>query len=627
VLNIELATLQELTSGILVSREFNRTRGDATNRMVLEILRDATARHLAAESGMGKDTPLSARGLYLEYKSRRSSLPPAESQHEKLAGSGRLLISKLNDRLNDYYRGGGAGRQRLRILSRPYLLDLSLSHAPQTADAVHADPREVARLLRAFVKLRGFDNDECERRFQEFQSKISARNPGVPFLKQTFQRYLAALDRSQAAAESDWVRSLAEKFDIPPLLLHPLFATREPGPLLSLDFDGDFFLGGDVFTSVHTQTDLGEHTTYRTAKKRIEGADAAIVHLELHKNGRSAPHSHPGDEMVLVRKGAVVVRFPHTGVDITLNAGDLVHFYAEHLHAVEVVENKAELFIVRFYQLEARGTRQAIRDNVMASFSSGKRLSPDSHEAAWIQEMLPHYSPDVSSIGAGPGPLHWDRLGLARFVERCAFKPKRASKPARALHHAVLSASSQFGRAVTPEGIAALYGCPQFMIANFAAPAAPSPIVIRDGDWIPSADGNYLRPNKNLSCSDISLARVHLPKDYKTTPHDHPGLELMLIEDGELELTVLDRKGRPEQTEKLSTAHNQLCHFRSNAKHFAETPRHQDARFFVIRFFRDGAVTPPPKKKAHVGKAAKRSSGKKKTAPVIFRPPVRRDGL
>ena len=141
--------------------------------------------------------------------------------------------------------------------------------------------------------------------------------------------------------------------------------------------------------------------------------------LVLSPKGESAVHEHPGDELILVLQGEVEIRFHHNGVRTRLTKGEIIHFYAEQIHsAVNVSASVAQLFIIRFYEIQSSDTRERVRQDLEATLTTPRRASVTHLEASWIPQS-------ISSRFAGHPGFVMDKLGLARFLGRV----RRASIP------------------------------------------------------------------------------------------------------------------------------------------------------------------------------------------------------
>lgn len=104
----------------------------------------------------------------------------------------------------------------------------------------------------------------------------------------------------------------------------------------------------------HGQVSLG-------ALDRLEGVVGPTEYGSLRNLvPHSLPHQHPGDELIIVLKGSVVVELDDTGIRTRLQEHDYTHFLAEIPHSIWNVslEEEAEVLVIRFFQLNRIGSRR-----------------------------------------------------------------------------------------------------------------------------------------------------------------------------------------------------------------------------------------------------------------------------
>jgi len=80
----------------------------------------------------------------------------------------------------------------------------------------------------------------------------------------------------------------------------------------------------------------------------------------------SAPHQHPGDELLYVLEGQVFVELDDTGIRTRLKKSDYIHFESEVPHTVWNVSttDSAKLLVIRFFQLSRVGSRRRREENL-----------------------------------------------------------------------------------------------------------------------------------------------------------------------------------------------------------------------------------------------------------------------
>jgi quercetin dioxygenase-like cupin family protein len=80
----------------------------------------------------------------------------------------------------------------------------------------------------------------------------------------------------------------------------------------------------------------------------------------------SARHRHCGDELIIVLKGCVTVELEDSGTRTRLEQWDYMHFSAEIPHAAynTSTTEEAEVFVIRFFQLNRVGSRRSREDGL-----------------------------------------------------------------------------------------------------------------------------------------------------------------------------------------------------------------------------------------------------------------------
>ena len=153
------------------------------------------------------------------------------------------------------------------------------------------------------------------------------------------------------------------------------------------------------------------------------------------------------------------------------------------------------------------------------------------------------------------------------------------------------SAVSNPAHPMSSREIAAEYGIEECLLYSYRARARPGLIVLRADDFkaAPREPGvekvQYRLPSRNLSCADMSLAKVTLQPEGETKPNSHPGYEAILMTAGEAAL-YFEQETSPAAL--FSNADDQLCHFRSSRRHRVVNTGPNPAEFLVVRFHRDG---------------------------------------
>jgi len=159
--------------------------------------------------------------------------------------------------------------------------------------------------------------------------------------------YFSNLESGRAKVQLELLEHLASIYEIDGLLL--MLNLPEPvSQVVHLDSKADF-------RHAPWQDPQTRGAEYAIARYRLADSDLVLVFLTLKPGGRSRPqHWHPGDEVVKVEKGDVVMVFPQQPQQVRerhLHKGQLIHFDSSFEHYVENRSAKlAELFIVRRFE-------------------------------------------------------------------------------------------------------------------------------------------------------------------------------------------------------------------------------------------------------------------------------------
>lgn len=187
------------------------------------------------------------------------------------------------------------------------------------------------------------------RSLKDIQDKARSLE-GLPGKLGRSAAYFSNLESGRVRVQPEMLEHLARIYEIDGLLL--MLNLPEPvSQAVHLDSKADF-------RHAPWQDPQTRGAEYAIAKYRLADSDLVLVFLTLKPGGRSRPqHCHPGDEVVKVEKGEVVMVFPQQpreGRERHLQKGQLLHFDSSFEHYVENRSSKpAELFIVR--RFEGRG--------------------------------------------------------------------------------------------------------------------------------------------------------------------------------------------------------------------------------------------------------------------------------
>jgi len=468
---------------------------------------------------------------------------------------------------------------------------------PGHGSAARVNRRELAQLLRAFRKHRNETVELVETRLQQALSGGAATD--FAFGSLLFATGVVEMESAEEGAiELDLgaFEFLAEVYKIPRLMLDPLLSVRAEGNCLVQSRDEFLEVG-----SARAPAYYGDGACYAVAGSRLQGAEeVAVVRLELQRGGHSDAHAHPGDELLYVREGNVEVRLLDTGLWTRLGPGDYVHFDAEQLHgAWNVGDGRAELFILRFYQLGPEGTRAKFLASLRA-----QRPSPNLLRRART-ELAATVAP-FTKRGAQRGPQEVvDRFGLARLLalvcsrgfQRTARNSslKDLEKRARWLgyeqyHKGFFDRLHHGEKPVEVEELprlAEVYGVEPMLLFEFVYPAFRNAVAVRqpaDWDRLPEEflGGQgviYSLPRRRLADSDLAIASVELGAGAETPLNRHPGQEILLPLEGAIEVRFGEAR-----VEANSTA-DAFVHYHSGTEHRVINPAIHPARLLVVRLY------------------------------------------
>lgn len=98
-------------------------------------------------------------------------------------------------------------------------------------------------------------------------------------------------------------------------------------------------------------------TSYRVPRAKLAGSTTVVIEATISKNGASLLHSHPGEEIIIVLKGKIIMKFPEmTGwlKSVPLSEGEILHFDSTILHQLIYAQStnsdpnsNAEIIVIR----------------------------------------------------------------------------------------------------------------------------------------------------------------------------------------------------------------------------------------------------------------------------------------
>ena len=197
-------------------------------------------------------------------------------------------------------------------------------------------PLSLGELLSLHRKSRGLSLRDIQERARSLQ--------GLPKKLGRSAAYFSKLESGRAKVQPELLEHLAKIYEIDSLLL-TLNLPEPVSQAVHLDIEADF-------RDAPWQDPRTKGAEYSIASYRLANSDLVLVFLTLRPGGRSRPeHWHPGDEVVKVERGEVVLVFPQLPRgerEKAVHRGQLIHFDSTLEHYVENRSSKtAKMFIVR----------------------------------------------------------------------------------------------------------------------------------------------------------------------------------------------------------------------------------------------------------------------------------------
>ena len=191
---------------------------------------------------------------------------------------------------------------------------------------------EVGYFLKGFREWRGESLEDVSDRFKKLLSGGQGPSAVVDELRVTFRNvkqsfsvplgFLKKLENGRTSGPDlsrGSVRLLAEGYDLPALMLDPLFSrVLHKGELCFHDSTDKMHLAND------SSKYYGTKIEYRIPSCRLPDCpDVGFGHLSVRGGGRSDTHDHPGTELIFVLDGpSIEVCFDSSGLRIPLQKGE-----------------------------------------------------------------------------------------------------------------------------------------------------------------------------------------------------------------------------------------------------------------------------------------------------------------
>lgn len=339
---------------------------------------------------------------------------------------------------------------------------------------------------------------------------------------------------------------------------------------------------------------FGSNAHYKAAPRKLKGAeDVHVVQLQLGPQGFSDTHAHPGDEFLFVRSGVVELHLKNSGLSARLGTHSYIHFHSEQVHQlVNVSEEPADLFIVRFYQFENSG----VRFRTLRELKGGS--PPKNLVRRVIDQMRAVLSYDMKG-NHGAANVVVDRFGFGRLLQMVSGEEFRGkgnrltfsalakqglSKPKMGRLHQGLAPVHEHEIAT----LAAIHQAAPLLFYDYLFPALMGAVAIHHpadwesipSEWLHGSTATYHVPSRHLAESDVSVAMIELEPGSETPVNSHPGFELILPIEGRVEVRLA------EDDSRAVDAQEQLyVHFASSAPHSIANSGVDQARFLTIRFY------------------------------------------
>lgn len=481
--------------------------------------------------------------------------------------------------------------------------------------AIRLDRPRLAKLLKAFRIKQNKTRASIDKNLRTERLSVELRTLDDD---RTLARGVAYLESGRGpddiCVSVATLQIIANAYDIPRLMLDTCVSKPSNSPCVVERFSDFVKIQGTPGTRFH-----GHWATYGVPQHILVDTDeVAIVYLELAAGGYSDDHAHPGSELLLVLDGTLEVRLNDSGLRNRLESGDYIHFYSEESHSAwNIGASVAKVFLIRFYQFISgqRSSRNELAEELttlLRALGTKDTKKRSAHLIARVVESLGSGSePFDMSVDRRVGHEVVDRFGLARLLRLiCSSNFQGGSKALslaqlanRAKEHGLKGFSrsridrmqngfAQVRRQELRE-LARLYQVEPFLFYNFLYPTVGHAVVIRAGNGTDGKIGDFKAlppelikdprvnvkvPVRRLADSDLALVNVELDIDGITPINRHPGHELVVPLEGEIEI----RFG--EMRRIIAPARGGYAHYSSRFDHCLANAGRSKAKFLVVRF-------------------------------------------
>jgi hypothetical protein len=345
--------------------------------------------------------------------------------------------------------------------------------------------------------------------------------------------------------------------------------------------------------------------------------DVFPVRVLLPKRGDySQPHDHPGEEILLILRGKIRLRFDRLNIFTELGPKDYAHFYADQPHtAINVGDGPAEMLVLRAYLL-ATGPRKNLYWT--AKEFEKELLEPDKLDDVDVETLRGIYR---SGIGAwlghallsnrkDDGQKIADAIGLARQLRAMGY----TADILVTARDAALKAGKKLGMRLGKrkywellwgflerdadikvlEHLAVICDLPPALLYCYLFNRVPGVSVIRYRKDLKTAPGRppspageieYKYPRHNLADSGMTITYLEMPPGSSSLWNRHNGSEYVVPVRAENVRVELKSDGKFLCGANVSSSPRGYLHYASHLEHRLYNDGHAPASVFVVRLF------------------------------------------
>lgn len=394
-------------------------------------------------------------------------------------------------------------------------------------------------------------------------------------------------------------RLLARGYRMDVRLFDPLFSDVAGGDSLRL--------ARNEYGRIGPEED-GELAEHYVPQQRLAGAagKVAVSRLVLPPGASSALHWHPGEELLIPRRGSVEVLLCANGMRVHLRNGEYLHFYSDRGYLLHnAAAEPTDLMIIRV------GISSLRRELLDALRTRRPGADVTSRYVREYRAAVVSQGPLLSAIDARcPVPI--DRPALGRFLSSVVSPRFRRDEHGLSLA-TLASRGTKFrynrswihrlhcGMAKVEQKdllqLAEIYGLAAVLLVDFALPTTRTAVMVRYDRTLPDnlaaihgtmqdIPEEYVRndtclyrvPFRRLADSDLSIAHLTLAAQGSGTPaNQHSGWEVLVPLAGVFEMRLGDN------SVEVDASKHAYLHFASSLQHRVRNPSDKSTEFLVIR--------------------------------------------